>query len=171
MSLLKYEKVYKGQRHALGEPAKEFISFFESLQIPIKVLDLGCGQGRDALFIARLGHRVTGIDLSPTGIEQLVEDAEKEELQIKAEVADLTAYTPDAAYDIVLLDRTLHMLQAEDRLQLLQRTAPHVRSNGFVLICDERKNLPAFKTLFMQEMSGWQVVREIKGFLFLQRVD
>jgi len=52
-----------------GQPFPEFVQFFVDFdQVNASVLDLGCGQGRDALFIARMGHDVLGVDLSPTGI-------------------------------------------------------------------------------------------------------
>lgn len=35
------------------------------------MLDLGCGQGRDALLFARAGHRLLGVDVSSVGIEQM----------------------------------------------------------------------------------------------------
>ena len=77
-----YEKLYQVERQALGEPTKAFVSFFKSLTPnTLTVLDAGCGQGRDALFIARLGHQVTGIDISPTGIKQLLEDATVEDFK------------------------------------------------------------------------------------------
>ena len=63
--------------------------FFKNYeQETVSVLDVGCGQGRDALFIARLGHVVTAIDLSPSGISDLQRDAAAEGLAIFAEVAD-----------------------------------------------------------------------------------
>ena len=38
----------------------------------VSVLDLGCGQGRDALFIARRGHILLGVDAAQTGIKQIL---------------------------------------------------------------------------------------------------
>jgi len=48
----------------------------------LDVLDLGCGQGRDSLMIARNGHSVVGVDLSTTGVQQMVEIAQKEGIEI-----------------------------------------------------------------------------------------
>ena len=44
---------------------------------PLKVLDLGCGEGKDAVFLARNGYIVTAFDLSETGIEKGKKLAEK----------------------------------------------------------------------------------------------
>lgn len=164
-----YEKVYQEQRHALGQPTKEYVTFFNTLEQPLRVLDLGCGQGRDALFISRLGHHVTGVDLSESGITQLLEDAHAEGLKVKGIVSDLTGFHPDGIFDVVVIDRTLHMLAPENQLLVLERTKPHVAQGGYVLICDERKNLPAMKKLFQEDRDKWQVIKEIKGFLFLQK--
>jgi ubiquinone/menaquinone biosynthesis C-methylase UbiE len=51
-----------------------------------RVLDFGCGTGMDALHLARLGLRVTAIDMSPAMISQLVKKAEKERLPVEARV-------------------------------------------------------------------------------------
>ena len=44
---------------------------------PCKILDLGCGPGLYASRLARLGHRVTGIDFSPASIRYARQQAEK----------------------------------------------------------------------------------------------
>ena len=166
----KYEKMYQKQKHALGDPTQAFVQFFENYpREQADVLDLGCGQGRDALFIARHGHHVVGVDIAKTGIEQLRKDAKSEGLDIQAEVADLIDYQPIEYYDIIVIDRTLHMLAEDVRTKVLERIIQHVRDEGFVLIADEKKNLPSFKAVFSQDGPHWTTIKNSKGFLFTQK--
>ena len=166
-----YDKVYQQDRHALGEPFKEFVAFFDQYDKQhADVLDIGCGQGRDALFIARHGHHVVGVDMSPTGIAQLLEDAEAENLNIEGIVADLSEYEPIRDFDIVIADRTLHMiLDSDERLQVLARICNVVRTGGYVLIADERSNLPDMRAYFEDDSHEWDVVKNAKGFLFMRK--
>ena len=164
-----YDKIYREQRHALGAPEKAFVEFFEQLSSPARVLDAGCGQGRDALFIARLGHHVTGIDWSDAGISQLLEDADREGLNIEASVANIIAYEPNALFDVILFDRTLHMLLPADRMNVLKRFMQYVDRRGYVLISDEKKNLPAMESLFLADNDRWQMITKSRGLLFFQR--
>lgn len=165
-----YDALYREQRHALGEPTQAFVDFFKTYdQADAQVLDVGCGQGRDALFIARLGHQVTGVDVSPAGIEQLVTDAKNENLAISGVVADLHDYTPDTTFDVVVIDRTLHMLDAEPRLDVLRRILPAVKPGGYVLIADEKSNLPAMREVFTADGATWTSVKDTGGFLFMQK--
>jgi tellurite methyltransferase len=144
-----YETIYQQQRHALGDPTPSIVAFFDAYPKPsADVLDLGCGQGRDALFIARRGHRMVGVDLSLTGIEQLLADAKAESLPIQGMVADLRDFEPSENYDVVVLDRTLHLLAASERLTVLQSVSQATRPDGFVLITDEKSNMPAIKNFF-----------------------
>ena len=166
-----YDKLYREQRHVLGEPTADFVAFFAAYPAArADVLDLGCGQGRDALFIARQGHHVVGVDISPAGIEQLLEDARAEGLPIEGVVADLAVYEPAADFDVIVIDRTLHMLDAEVRLQVLARVSGRVRPAGFVLIADEKRNLPAMQAFFERAAGHWQVVKQGRGLLFVQRI-
>ncbi|MEJ6388078.1 class I SAM-dependent methyltransferase [Gymnodinialimonas ulvae] len=128
-----YDELYGETRDALGEPTSIFVDFFDRLeQQDVLVLDVGCGQGRDAIFIARKGHRVVGVDISRNGIRDLKDVAARENLSIEGVVADVAAYEPDGSFDIVLIDRTLHMLPRQARLSTLKTMLDHVSSkDGF----------------------------------------
>ncbi len=61
--MINYEKEYQNSRNVCGEPFPEIVEFFENYDDECAtVLDSGCAQGRDALFIARKGHSVLGVD-------------------------------------------------------------------------------------------------------------
>ena len=167
-----YEKYYRDARHALGEPTKEFVQFFESYSQPsARVLDVGCGQGRDALFIARLGHSVVGVDASPTGVSDMIADSNSEGLDIVGEVADIRAYKPQGEFDIVLIDRTLHMLNEVDRLNVLGSLVYHVAENGHLLIADERSNMDGFNRVLKTSDLNWKIDKQNRGYLFAVRTS
>lgn len=162
-----YEKVYRESRHALGPPTREFIDYFESWKGgPLRVLDVGCGQGRDALFIARLGHRVVGVDLAPSGIRDLLTVAAAEDLDVQAIVADIRSYEPDGRFNVLLIDRTLHMLGDPERFQALARLLPSVIDGGVVLLADEPSNVPGLEAILQSDRRAWRTFRKRRGFLF-----
>lgn len=165
-----YEEYYRENRHGLGEPTSEFVKFFDKdEQEKSKVLDVGCGQGRDALFIARLGHSVTAIDLSPSGISDLRKDAAAEGLDILAEVADVRTYTSRKRFNVIVIDRTLHMLAADERSAVLGSLLGLSKRGTHVLIADERSNLPAFRETLHASHWNWTATLDRRGFLFAQR--
>ena len=57
-----YDKHYQTPNY-FGEPYPELLSFFSKYKPKGHVLDLGCGQGRDAIAMARMGYKVTGVDI------------------------------------------------------------------------------------------------------------
>jgi tellurite methyltransferase len=165
-----YDALFGSTPLALGEPTHVFVAFFDQhITKPVRVLDVGCGQGRDAVFIARKGHSVVGVDLSPNGIRDLNAAADAEDLAIEGIVADISTYEPVGAFDIVLIDRTLHMLPKADRLAALTRLIAVVPSGGWVLIADETSNMPGFKTVFAASGHVWAPEINTRGTLFLRR--
>jgi len=70
--MINYEEEYQNSRNVCGGSFQEIVEFFENYDDECAtVLDSGCRQGRDVLFIARKGHSVLGVDTAQTGIEQI----------------------------------------------------------------------------------------------------
>jgi 2-polyprenyl-3-methyl-5-hydroxy-6-metoxy-1,4-benzoquinol methylase len=57
-------------------PQKEFVQLEEAGEIVGLVLDIGCGTGENALFLASQGHTISGIDCSPIAIKSAQSKAE-----------------------------------------------------------------------------------------------
>ena len=68
-----------------------------------KALDVAMGTGRNALYLASLGFRVTGIDISAVAVERCREEARQRGLSLEAVCADLESYAlPEGEYDLVV---------------------------------------------------------------------
>ena len=71
---------------------------------PGTLLDLGCGQGRNAVWLAARGFDVTGLDLSPVAVEQAKALAAEVGVDVEFDVADVTRWRPHGrTWDYVLL--------------------------------------------------------------------
>jgi len=164
-----YEAFYQKNKQGLGAPTKAFVDFFDVYKKQkARVLDVGCGQGRDALFIARLGHKVVALDHAPTGIADLKELAQKEALDIEARVSDIKAAQYSGIFDVVVLDRVLHMLNAPDREKVLNRLLEHVSHKSHLLIADEPSNLPAIKKILNASVHACDDHQPKPGLLFVR---
>ncbi|HXV37926.1 MAG TPA: class I SAM-dependent methyltransferase [Myxococcota bacterium] len=166
-----YEKLYQRDPKVCGDPFPEFVEFFERYcGSQLSVLDLGCGQGRDSLMVARKGHRVVGVDQSRTGVEQMCQAASREGIPVIGVVADLLGYLPDKLFNVVILDRTLHMFRGlADRMRVLAMSADCVAPNGHLLIADEPSNKQHFDAFFTSRGDSWHVHVSNKNFTFAQR--
>ncbi|WP_342077413.1 class I SAM-dependent methyltransferase [Yoonia sp. SS1-5] len=91
-------------------------------------------------------------------------------MPITGVVADITTYDPDGVFDVVLIDRTLHMLPRPARLAVLKTMLDHVDQNGWLLIADETANMAAFRTIIAAHTANWATEVSQRGYLFLQRL-
>ena len=169
--MVDYDEQYRRAQDVCGEPFPEFVSFFDDYSATAaSVLDLGCGQGRDALKVARRGHSVLGIDLSPVGIEQMLKDAAAESLRVNGVVADILEFKSRRRFDIVILDRVLHLLPTDtDRRSMLNRAATLTRARGFLLAADTAKHREPIRRFFDERQDDWQIVRRKGDFVFVQK--
>lgn len=84
-------------------------------------LDLGSGQGRNAIWLASLGHRVTAVDLSDVATAHGMELAATAGVEVDFVAADLGAWEPAReAWDLVLLS---YLQLAEDLRRFVHRKA------------------------------------------------
>lgn len=86
----------------IGRPADELQKVVKEGTIrKCRVVDLGCGSGTDAIFLARQGFDVTGIDISPTALGQAEEKARKAGISVRWVLADVTAPPKIGPYDFI----------------------------------------------------------------------
>ena len=104
---------------------------------PGRALDLGCGEGADAIWLAEHGWHVTAVDISQTALDRARDDAAARNLldRIDFQRRDLTETFPDGTFDLVSA-QFLHSTLEWDRTQLLRRAVETVVPGGTLLIVD-----------------------------------
>jgi D-alanine-D-alanine ligase len=91
--------------HELAQRTPSEIDQLEALlgiRTPLRILDLGCGQGRHAIELARRGYEVTGLDLSSYLLGVARERAEAEGLRVRWVLGDMRQALPGQQFDVVL---------------------------------------------------------------------
>ena len=131
-----YDKYYK-TKELFGQPYPELIDFFKNYEPKGKIIDLGCGQGRDSISLARLGYKVTGIDNSKVGIEQINSISKKERINAIGIVEDIYAFDRYQDFEIVLLDSMFHFdkRNIKREAELIHKIAKQINRNGLICIC------------------------------------
>lgn len=158
-----YDQQYK-EENLFGAPYTEFVAFMETWQPKGTVLDIGCGQGRDSLFLAEQGYNVTAIDASEVGIKQMLEYASLKNLNVTGVVADFYTYEVTKTYDVVVLDSILHFAKAdlEKELALLERLSSSLAVGGIICLfvhksSSKEKQLKGF---FAERFPAWRCLKD-----------
>jgi 2-polyprenyl-3-methyl-5-hydroxy-6-metoxy-1,4-benzoquinol methylase len=100
---------------------------------PGRALDLACGAGRNAVWLAQRGWQVTGVDFSDVALENARRLAVERGVEVDWVQADLLDFSPEAlAFDLVAI---LYLqVPAEERRLVLGRAAEAVAPCGTVLV-------------------------------------
>lgn len=127
-----------------------------------RALDLGCNTGKTALWLARQGVSVLGIDINPDALETARQEAEREGLQSLArfQLADITCDSVSGTFDIVLLIRTLTCIPTTDAWNtVLQRVFALLPTGGLLYVHDfvRDDDLPHYRQRYRDgELLGWR---------------
>jgi len=132
-----YDALYRENLDYFGKPFPELMEWFKSRNQRGKVLDVGCGQGRDALPLVDMGYDVHAIDISKEAIRQLrilsglagkpeaepgIRQGVKSQVAkgvLTCEVTDVMSLKNLGGYDIILMDGFFHFYD-HDRLRDLE---------------------------------------------------
>lgn len=107
---------------------------------PGRALDLACGEGRNALWLAERGWRVTGTDFSPVAIDKARQLAAHRDLEVAFRLADVTDPAPGGHYDLVLV--AYLQLPPAQRRDAHRHAAAAVAPGGRMLVVGhDRANL------------------------------
>jgi len=95
-----------------------------------KLLDLGCGEGRNAVYFAKHGFDVFGLDASLPGLEKTKRYAEEIGVEVKTIHADIIDYELRDIYDVIFSTGTLHYLPRKVRNLRFQNYRNCTSPNG-----------------------------------------
>jgi len=167
-----YDRITEGWRLILGEdlhwgvfrsPGEDLetatvhltdlMADFETPQ-SVRALDVGCGVGGPARHLAETrGWHVTGISISPVGIEAATEQARSSGLShlLDFRVADAMALDlPDSSFDVVWVMESSHLMP--DKARLVSECQRVVKPGGTVALCD----------LMLEEPLSWRRVATLQ---------
>ncbi len=141
-----WEELYteRGQRWS-GRPNQRLVEVAVDLP-PGNALDLGCGEGGDAIWLAGHGWRVSAVDVSPTALERLRTRAEADGVTDRVEAihVDLARAFPDppaGGWDLVSAQFFQSPIELP-RSSILRRGAAAVATDGVLLVVDHGAGPP-----------------------------
>ena len=116
-----------------GTNPNEFIkSSYDNFKKSQKVLCLGEGEGRNAIFLAKKGYEVEAIDASDVGLNKLLEQSKLENIEIKTTCMDINMWLPDKKYGAILF--TFMHLRIEELKCLLEKVEEALKEKGFLVV-------------------------------------
>ena len=126
-------KDYFPKKYNSNPVHSEVLEAMESLS-PGKALDLGCGQGRNALFLAQHGFEVTAVDQNELALEILQSIVEQEDLEMTVGLYDINSANLKQSYDLIVLTVVLMFLQADRIPAIIRNMQDQTNPGGYNLI-------------------------------------
>jgi SAM-dependent methyltransferase len=125
---------YSGDNLAYGEEANEFLAgMAERIPTTGHALDIGAGEGRNALFLASRGLDVLAIDQSEVGLQKARRIAEERGLMLRTEVVDLRDFEAEPNSFSVITSIFCHLPQAL-RADVHKRIGVWLKPDGLFLL-------------------------------------
>lgn len=107
----------------------EFYNIFPKNAI---VLDVGCGEGRNSIFMAKLGNRVGAFDISENGIKKEKKIAEQTGVRVNYFCCDLEKFIFEKDYDVILSHGVLHLPYKDLRDEFIAKMQDHTDRKSVV---------------------------------------
>ncbi|MDU8925181.1 SAM-dependent methyltransferase TehB [Pasteurellaceae bacterium LIM206] len=148
---------------------------------PCKVLDLGCGQGRNSLYLSLRGFDVSARDHNPQSLAFLNQTAEKENLKINTALYDINEAHLRENYDFIVSTVVFMFLERRAVPEIIKNMQAHTNVGGYNLIVaamstdDVPCPLPFSFTFGENELkdyyAGWQLIKYNEDMGELHKTD
>ncbi len=138
------------------------------------ILELGAGEGRNSLYLARQGFHVTAIDAAPTAIARLKAIAQKEGLTVTAIALPVEEYPFRQTFDLIIATGLLHFLPPQIGNSIIAKMKAATRVKGLNLIATlasdhPRRQMPhIYKNQELKKLyQDWHILvyQEVRGHL------
>jgi 2-polyprenyl-3-methyl-5-hydroxy-6-metoxy-1,4-benzoquinol methylase len=125
-----------------------------------KVLDLGCGIGRHALSLAKMGFSVSAFDLSEAGLAQLDRAAQEENVQIDTRLGDMLALPYETgAFDCVLAFHSIYHTDLAGLARVISEIDRVTRPDGEIFITLNSKDSDAWSLYSQRRIDEYTLLK------------
>lgn len=124
-----------------------YTQLVENGDIPVgRAIDLGCGEGSNAIYLAQKGFDVTGADFSPTAIKRAKSNSQKADVEVNFIVEDLTnIHHVSGTFDLLVDFGALNDMNQAERDLYIQNVLPLTHPGScYILLCNTN-SLPAYE--------------------------
>lgn len=154
-----------------GPASEEVVEIASTLPEGALALDVGCGDGRNAICLAEHGLHVDAFDVSTSGVEKCRKRAEARGVSVRAWVQDVRTFVFRREYDLVVAHGVLHLLERAVWPRLLESIQRHTQVGGWNIVTVFTERLPPppdlaphMRGLFQEDellecYDGWLVER------------
>lgn len=127
-----------------NEPNSTVKEFEKLLNKESKILEVGCGEGQNVLYLAKQGYQnIDAFDLSENGILKLKKLCGIHSVELHAFVDDLTTYRFDKTYDFIMSFGTLHFVKKDLWKQFIRRAKENTNVGGIHIMQIFTDTVPA----------------------------
>ncbi|AGF57260.1 SAM-dependent methyltransferase [Clostridium saccharoperbutylacetonicum] len=137
-----WNKFYSNKEKAVpffkNIPDENLITYFDrGILKEGKALDIGCGKGRNSIYIAKKGLEVCGVDFSETSIEMANKIATEQGIKVKFSCQSIFDFQSEKEnYDFIYDSGCFHHIKPHRREQYLSTILKYLKPNGyFAMIC------------------------------------
>ena len=122
------------EKSTFGNPSKEVEDIVPFLPEGAKILDVGCGDGRHALYLAGLGFQVDAFDISKNAIEKINYLKERNNLNINTYMCDVLEFEFKYKYDVIIVHGVLQFIEREKQPKIIELLKKWTSINGYHII-------------------------------------
>ncbi|MER0122800.1 SAM-dependent methyltransferase TehB [Streptococcus sp. ZJ93] len=172
---------YFAKKYGFTRTHSEVVEALETITEPCKVLDLGCGQGRNALYLAQKGFEVTAVDYHLPSLETLLTVMDAEDLDLQVGQYDINQACLTQTYDWIVSTVVLMFLERERIPAIIENMQEQTKSGGYNLIVaamstdDAPCPMPFSFTFSHNELKDyykdWKLIKYNEDFGQLHRRD
>lgn len=124
---------FSREGYLYGKEPNEFVALcYKNFSKTDRVLCVGEGEGRNAIFLAKKGFEVAAIDASNIALDKLNTFAKEEGVKVDTRCIDLNKWTPSKKYGAVVASY-LH-LPPKEKIEIFRKIESRLRHQGFFVI-------------------------------------
>jgi SAM-dependent methyltransferase len=128
-----WNKKFSRDGFLYGTKVNQFIKdSYKSFNKNQKVLCLGEGEGRNALFLAQHGYDILALDASDVGLNKLLQRCKLENLKVETKCIDINEWIPNEKYGAILF--TFMHLEIVELKKLLEKIEKNLYDKGFLVV-------------------------------------